>query len=303
MSELIAGRHLQPVLAALLLCLLSMLSNAELSVLDDRGNRVTLPQPADRIVALAPHIVELMYAVGSGQKLVGAVSYSDYPPSAAELPQVGTHAAFSLEAILRLQPDLVLAWYSGNSPQRVEPIRALGIPVFYTEPRRLDAIGSVLERIGRLTAAPDAAAVADDFRRQLHVLRETYSRRAPVSVFYQVWNEPLQTLNREHIISDVITLCGGYNVFADARAIAPRISVESVLRADPQVIVASGREGERPDWDNWHRWPQLQAVAQQQLKFIPADIIQRHTPRILQGATLMCEHLQQARQRYGLVSP
>ncbi|NIB39978.1 cobalamin-binding protein [Pseudomaricurvus alkylphenolicus] len=269
------------------------------SVTDDLGREVTLSAAAQRVVALAPHIVEQVYAVGSGERLVGAVNYSNYPEAAKTLPRVGTYKSFSSETILRLQPDLVLAWSSGNGRQRVAPIEALGIPVYYSEARALEDIGHSLEKIGRLTGSAGAAAARKAFEQRLQALRSRYADREPISVFYQVWNQPLQTLNGKHLISDVMKLCGGRNVFADAHSLAPKVSVEAVLRLNPQVILASGMGEERPEWlDEWRRWPALQAVAQEQLKFIPPDILQRHTPRVLDGATMMCEHLQQSRRHY-----
>ncbi len=268
-------------------------------VIDDMGNRVSLPHPARRIVALAPHIVEVAYAVGSGDRLVGAVSYSDFPEAAKALPRVGTYKAFSSEAILRLNPDLVLAWYSGNGPERVAAVQALGIPVYFSEPRKLDDIGSSLEKIGVLSGSAEAKVIRQQFDQELQRLRQTYQHRQPVSVFYQVWNQPLQTLNGDHLVSDIVRLCGGRNIFAEAQSLAPKVSVEAVLRLNPQVIVASGMGEARPEWlDDWLRWPSLRAVQQKQLKFIPPDIIQRNTPRILQGAKTLCEQLQDAREVY-----
>lgn len=287
------------VLLGLLITACQSLGAQPVEVIDDVGRKVTLAQPAQRIVALAPHIVEVVYAVGSGEKLVGAVNYSDFPESAKLLPRVGTYKAFSAEAILRLNPDLILAWHSGNGPQRIAPIEALGIPVYFSEPRTLEDIGSAMEKIGVLSGASHYRQARQEFQTTLDTLTEQYSQQQPVSVFYQVWNKPLQTLNGGHLISDVIRLCGGRNVFEDAKILAPQVSVESILRLNPQVIIASGMGEARPEWlDEWQRWPMLQAVKHQQLKFIPPDLIQRHTPRVLQGAQMMCEHLQAARQ-YG----
>lgn len=277
----------------------SAIADTRVEVEDDLGNIIRLERPAQRVVALAPHIVEVVYAVGSGDRLIGAVEYSNYPKEAQSKPRVGSYVAFSTEAVLRLQPDLVLAWYSGNGPQRVAQIQALGIPVFFTEPRKLEDIGLAMEKIGVLTGSATAQQAREQFDATLEQLTDTYASREPLSVFYQVWNNPLQTLNGEHMISDIIRRCGGRNVFAEVGTLAPQISVESVLRLNPQVIVASGMAEERPDWlDDWRRWSGLQAVKNEQLKFIPPDLIQRSTPRILQGAQMMCEHLQQAREFY-----
>jgi iron complex transport system substrate-binding protein len=279
---------------------LAATNSGAVSVVDDLGRSVTLSQPAQRIVALAPHIVEMVYAVGAGEKLVGAVSYSDYPEAAKALPQVGTYKDFSVESILRLKPDVILAWSSGNGAARPEQLESLGFPVYYSEPKSLDGIGVALEKLGHLTGSVNAQAARQRFDGTLNELRQQYSQQSPVSVFYQVWNKPLQTLNGEHLISDVMRLCGGRNIFASAATLAPQVSVESILRADPEVVIASGMGESRPEWlDEWRDWPQLTAVAQQQLYFIPPDFIQRHTPRILIGAKMMCEQLDQARKVYG----
>lgn len=270
-----------------------------IEVVDDRGYHVVLDTPAKRVIALAPHIVEIVYAVGGADAIVGAVNYSDYPEAAKHLPQVGSYKSFSVEAVLRLQPDLILAWHTGNGEARVQKLQDLGFKVYWTEPKTLGGVSRSMRNIGLLLGKVEAEQAADTFDQTLASLKTTYSHKTPVSVFYQVWNEPLQTLNGEHLISDVMSLCGGVNVFGDAPSLAPKISVESVLRANPQVIIASGMAKARPEWlDEWRNWPQLQAMQHQQLYHIPPDIIQRHTPRVLQGATIMCQQIDQARRVY-----
>ncbi|MCR8922499.1 cobalamin-binding protein [Dasania sp. GY-MA-18] len=285
----------------LVLCigLFNLVPALAIQVTDDSGQVIQLDKPASRVVALAPHIVELVYAVGAGDKLVGAVSYSDYPEAAKKVPRVGNYKNFSAEAILRLQPDLILAWHSGNGAERIKKIEELGIKVYWGEPQTLESVGESLRKVGLLLGEQDSGAAAKHFNEKLSALRQQYQHKNPVSVFYQVWNEPLQTLNGDSLLSDVISLCGGHNVFADEPALAPKLSVESVLHANPQVIIASGMGVERPEWlDVWLEWPQLQAVVNKQLYFIPPDILQRHTPRILQGAEIMCQKLELAREVY-----
>jgi len=293
-------QHSIGLVIAMFSVLCSSMSWAAVTVQDDLGRTVTLAQPAQRVIALAPHIVEMVYAVGSGDKLVGAVSYSNYPEAAKALPQVGTYKDFSSEAVLRLQPDLVLAWSSGNTERVIKQLRALGIAVYVSEPRTLESIGVALEKIGVLTGAPKATSARRSFDETLKDIRLRYAHQEPVSVFYQVWNSPLQTLNGQHMINDVIELCGGRNIFEHAPALAPKVNVEAILRADPQLIFASGMGEARPEWLNeWLQWPSLQAVKNKQLHFVPPDYIQRHTPRVLLGAAMLCDQLQQARTVYG----
>lgn len=266
---------------------------AALEVTDFAGRQVRLEQPAQRIVALAPHTVENAFAAGAGDKLVGAVSHSDYPEAARDIPRVGSYQAWSLESIIAQQPDLVLMWGSGNGLDGLPTLERLGIPVYVSEPRRLEEIPRTLRAIGLLAGTGEVAEQrANAFERELKRLRREYGREQPVSVFYEVWNKPLQTLNGEHYISDVIALCGGRNVFDDADYLAPKINVEAVLARDPQVILASGMGAARPEWlDEWQAYPHLRAVRNRALFFIHPDLLQRPTTRLLQGARTMCEQL------------
>lgn len=267
------------------LCFSCISAWAGVTVTDYTQRKVTLAAPAKRIVALAPHIVENVYAAGAGEYLVGAVNYSDYPETAKKVARVGAISAYSLEAIVALKPDLVIVWMSSRGASALSDLDSLGIPTYASDPRTLEDVAKSIRDYGVLAGTAEVAEQsARAYEQSLIALRNRYHGATPVSVLYQVWYEPLQTLNDDHIISDVIRLCGGRNSFGDAKTLAPKISIESVLARDPAVIVASGMGEARPDWlDNWRKWPTLSAVKNERLYFIPPDIIQRHTPRILQG--------------------
>jgi iron complex transport system substrate-binding protein len=270
---------------------------AAISVTDEVGQALTLAKPAKRIVALAPHIVENLYAAGAGSAIVGAVDYCDYPEEAKKIPRVGAIGAHSLEAIVALKPDLVVAWTGSGGVKIQQKLQSLGIAVYMSDPHTLTDVARSIENLGALTGHSGTAQKnAKAYLQGLQSLTEQYQSRNPVTVLYQVWYEPLQTLNDDHIISDVIRLCGGRNAFGDALTLAPTINMEAVIARNPEVIIASGMGEARPDWlDNWKAWPSLRAVQKEHLYFIPPDLIQRHTPRILQGAQLMCEQLEKAR--------
>lgn len=288
---------------ALMLALCSGLlpgtAHAQLTLTDDAGNTVTLPRPAERIVSLAPHVTEVLFAAGAGSKVVGVVAHSDYPPEALQLPQVGSHVRVNLEAVAALKPDLVVAWKSGNRDTHLERFAALGIPVYINEPRSLEAIARSLEQFGRLAGTEATAQTAAAAFRQRHAeLAARYRARPPVRLFYQIWNQPLMTINDEQVISDAIRLCGGVNVFGSLAQLAPRVNTEAVLAANPEAIIASGMADARPEWlDQWRRWPNLAASAANNLFFIPPDLIQRHTPRLLEGAARLCEQLETVRAK------
>ncbi|MDR0635326.1 MAG: helical backbone metal receptor, partial [Azoarcus sp.] len=210
-------------------------------------------------------------------------------------------ASFDLEAIAALRPDLVVAWQDGSRAGQLQRLAALGVPVYVDEPHAPEDIPRALENLGRLAGCEATAArVARDFRARLDDLRQRYATRPRVRTFYQVWDEPLQTINDRHTIGAVIRLCGGENVFGALNPLAPTVSTEAVLAANPEAIVASGMDEARPEWlDRWRRWPELAATKTDSLFFIPPDIIQRHTPRLLEGASRMCGQLEQARARRG----
>ena len=270
---------------------------AAITAVDDAGQQITLVQPAQRIVSLAPNITELVFAAGAGDRLVGVSEYSDYPEAARSIRRIGGGNGLDLEAIVALAPDLVIAWQSGNPSRPVARLQELGLTVFITEPRHLQDIPDSLRRFGRLAGTGAVAArQISEFERRYDELHRQYSGQEPVSVFYQVWDRPLMTVNGEHLISDVIRLCGGRNVFAGLSALAPQVTTEAVLAANPEVIVAGG-DGKpaAAGLAEWQRWPDLSAVAHGYLFVIPRELLVRPTPRILQGAEQLCALLDEVR--------
>lgn len=270
---------------------------AEISVVDDQGNLVVLPAPAQRIISLAPNLTEVLFYVGAGEQIVGADEYSNYPEQAKNIIRVNNHAAANYELILSLKPDLVVAWESGNGEQIIGRIKELGLPLFVLETRKMAAIPNLFTRLGRLTGHDEIAARrAQAFSQRLNGLREAYGSQTTVRAFYQIWNDPLITLNGEHLISDVIELCGGVNVFSEAIPLVPYVNIEAIMAADPQVIIASGSSEKNEQWrDSWSSWQGISAVTNGNIYLIPPDLMQRHSNRILEGAEYMCDFLQRAR--------
>ncbi|MGB5259820.1 MAG: cobalamin-binding protein [Gammaproteobacteria bacterium] len=264
---------------------------------DDAGRTVILDAPARRIVSLAPNLTELLFAAGAGDAVVGVSGFSDFPPAARSIERIGTATGLDLERIVALQPDLVVAWRSGNPADQVERLRGLGLTVFVSEPRTLEDIGTTLPRLGVLAATSEQAQSAmHAYRQRLAALRRHHAGKSPVNVFYQVWDRPLMTVNGEHIISDVMRLCGGRNVFADLTQLAPQVGIESVLQRNPQVIItAVASDGHAEVLDDWQRWSGVSAVRNGHLYTIPGDLLVRHTPRILDGAEQLCVMLDQVR--------
>lgn len=283
----------------LLLSITPLFCLGQIVVKDDQGNSVVLDKPAGRIVSLAPSITELLYAAGAGDKVVGVVDYSDYPEAARKIARVGGSQALDIERIASLHPDLVVAWKSGNSSGQIAQLKKIGTPIYYAEPRRLSDIPVDIERLGVLAGSSVAAMrSAAQFNQKMSLLRSHYSGKALVSVFYEIWPAPLMTVNNDHIISDVLHLCGAKNVFGNLPVLTPTLSLEAVLEANPEAVIASGMGNARPAWlDVWRAWGGLAASKLNALYFIPADLINRQSPRILLGAEILCKQIDEVRNK------
>ncbi len=285
-------------LIALLFCATGAVAQAApVAVTDDAGHLVTLAGPARRIVSLAPHVTELLFAAGAGARLVGVSDYSDFPAAAKAIGSVGGAAALDIERIVQLKPDLVVAWGSGNSASQLARLRGLGMAVFDSEPRTFAAIASSLERLATLAGSETIGhAAADNFRSRLQTLANTYQQRAPVRVFYQIWREPLMTLNGKSMVTAAIRLCGGSNIFAQLPQLAPVVGTEAVLEANPEVILTGG-DDEALALAGWRRFASMLAVQRNNLFVINADWLARSGPRLLDGTELLCRQLDSARRK------
>jgi iron complex transport system substrate-binding protein len=265
---------------------------------DDRGVDVSIPPAPARIVALSPHLAEIVYAAGAGGQLAAAVRYSDFPEAAARLARVGDATRLDIERIFALQPDLILGWKSGNPAHDLRRLETLKLPLFVTEAQRLTDIPRLIRMVGAIAGTqPEANSAADALERELESLRSRYGTRPRIRVFYEIWHRPLLTVNGRHIISDVIDLCGGTNVFGGAPLLTPSVSMESVLAARPDVVLG-GSSAMRPEdlAAQWRAAP-ISALRGLPALYVPADLIQRQTPRIVEGARIVCGHLDAVRNR------
>jgi len=276
---------------------LSLPQDSTIKVTDDDGIEHRFDQPVMRIVSLMPHATELLFEVGAGDQVVGAVKYSDYPEAAKSIPRVGGYSALNIEAIVALEPDLLIAWPEGNRNRELERLKALGLPILVSDPREFKDIANALAVYGKITGKDKEARVAlDGFNKKLKYLRDTYSKQKEVSVFYQVWNSPLMTQNGNTFISRAIELCGGNNIFSELPMTNPQVSIESILVQNPQVIVASGMGQARPEWlDDWRQYTTLQAVQKNHLFHILPELFQRPTSRFLIGTEQLCQAMEQSR--------
>jgi iron complex transport system substrate-binding protein len=274
------------------------LAHGEVSVRDDAGKQVTLARPAQRIVSLAPHATEMLFAAGAGAAVVGAVARSDWPAEARAIPRIGDANALDLERIVALAPDLVVAW-PYTVPAHLAVLRKRNVQVFVSDPRTIAGIAGGIERLAMLAGTSAAARPAvEAFRARYELLLARHRSAAPLRVFYEVWNEPLYTIGGRHLISEAIGLCGGENVFAALTLPAPSVTVEAVIAARPDVIVGGDDDGLRPPWlDAWRRWPTLPAVRDGNLIAADGNLLHRPGPRFIEGVATLCAEFEQARSR------
>ena len=290
-TKLLAG------LAGLATAGLAAQAQAAITVRDDAGLTVTVAKPALRVVSMAPSVTELLFAAGGGNKIVGAVNYSDYPEAAKRIPRIGSNREIDMELLISLKPDLIVAWRHNSSERQIEMVRRLGVPVFQSDPQTLDGIPDAVLRLGQLLGT-DAAArtTATQLREQLAGLRAKYANRSTVRTFYQVWDKPLYTLSGKHILTDAMKLCGGENIFDKLTVTAPIVSIESVLQANPEAIIATA-EKNYGGVELWKPYGTLAAVRSNNLFTLDGHLLNRAGPRMVQGTAAMCEVLEQARQR------
>jgi iron complex transport system substrate-binding protein len=284
---------LTAALAAQLLVPIS--GHSAITVRDDDGAEVTVAKPAQRVISLAPHITELLFAAGGGSQVVGVVSYSDFPEEAKKIPQIGSNRELDLERIIALKPDLIVVWRHGSPDRQIEMVRKLGVPIFHSEPQHLEDIADNVAKLGQLMGT-DAIAkpTAARLRTQLTDLRTRYAHRSVVRSFYQVWDHPLYTLNGKQIVSDALRLCGGENVFAALAVTAPVVSVEAVLQENPEAIFGTA-EKNYGGVNLWKEYGMLTAVRNGNLFTVDGQLMNRAGPRMIAGAAQLCEKLELAR--------
>lgn len=272
--------------------------SADISLSQANGDMLVLQSPAKRIITLAPNLAELVFAAGAGDHLKAVVQYSDFPPQVQQIPQVGDAFRIDIERIMALEPDLVVAWKTGNPQTALQKLEQLGIKVWQIE---IDEPAEIADAVEAIALAAGTGAhgkiVAQKLRDRLKTLVLENAGKAPLDYFFQIASNPLYTVNGQHIISRSMEVCGGRNIFSALPSLAPQVSRESVILADPQVMIAPQIQGESPALANWNEWPGLQAVSNKTLLYLPADDISRAGPRLLDSIELACSLLDEVRRK------
>lgn len=266
-------------------------------VRDDQGRTISLAAPARRAVTLAPHATELVYAAGAGDHVIATIRGSDYPPAARQLPVIGDGTQPDPERVAAVRPDLLIAWQPGAAAPLARVMDKLGVPVFYSDPLTLAAIPDAVERMGALFGTEaQARPAAQALRARLEALAARYAGRRPVRVFVQAGLDPIYTLNDSSIVSDALRVCGGVNVFGQAPVVAPQVSLESVLAARPEAVLAGISRSEDAA-RNLAAWQALGLPAARlgHVYGVDADALYRPGPRLIDAAEAICADLDRLR--------
>ena len=278
----------------LILCvLISSLWGAQakaslLQVTDEVGRKIAFPFPPKRIISLAPHVTETLFAVGIDEQLVGVSVHCNYPERAKTKTHVGTYIKIDLEKIVSLShPDLVIATAVGNTRQMIERLDKVGIPAYVVFPKNLEGILETILHIGTVVdREKEAAELVQAMKRRMETVAASIRGLPRPTVFIQIGNTPLVTAGKGSFADDLIRLAGGRNIMGDRNEMYPRVSMEAVVKKAPEVIlITSMNPGEdyRDVVGGWARWMTVPAVKNSRVHVINSDLVDRPSPRIISG--------------------
>jgi iron complex transport system substrate-binding protein len=260
-------------------------------VVDDTGQRVTLPKPPSRIISLAPSATEMLFAAGAGDRVIATVQFSDEPPAAKRIPRIGDVTAVDMERLVALRPDLVVVWPGGGNLAQIEKIAQLGIPLYRQQVNRLADLPASVRRLGALAADPSMAErAARALEDQLQHLAHEYGGGKHPTVLLEVWNRPVYTVGGTQLMSDALALCGARNVFGDLQGLSAVVDTEAVIARNPDIIVAAAPPSEGTSWlAEWQRFGSLNAVRNGRLLAFEDQRLSRLGPSVLAATAGLCK--------------
>ncbi len=258
-----------------------------LTLKDEVGREVTFPFPPKRIVSLAPNITEILFRLGLDEEVVGVSIHCNYPEKAKSRMRVGSYISIDLERVISLKPDLIMATGAGNPREMVERLERLGFPAFVIFPKRFDEVLRSIRRLGQVVAKEkEALSIIDSMQKRKERVIERIKNSPPPKVFLQIGEAPIVTVGRGSFGDDLIRLAGGENVAGNDREMYPRLGMEEILKRSPEVILISSMNPQG-DYERvlreWERWKMIPAIKQGRIHLIDSDLIDRPSPRIIDG--------------------
>lgn len=267
---------------------------AAVQVTDGTGRTLTLPALPRRIVSLVPGVTEMLYALGAEDRLVGRTDFCDYPPAARSKPSVGGTVSPSLEVLVSLKPDLVVATSAGNSDETRRQLERLRVPLYLVDPHGLADVFHTMTRLGALTARERRAAeLVAGLERRVRAVAVRVAARPRPRVLYVVWPEPLIVPGRGAAVTELIELAGGESVSADGPEGYPRYSVEAAVARGPEVIILARHGAGTAPYarEQWERFAELPAIRAGRLHAVDGDLFHRFGPRVVDALEILARLL------------
>lgn len=290
------GKILISCLVWLLIQNVPELCASSIVAVDDLERQVRLEKAPERIVSLSPHLTEMLFALGQGKKVVGTVRFSDYPEQALDIPRVGDAFSINIEALVALKPDLVVIWADGGGLERIDQIEKTGIAVYVLRTRTIEAVVDNLNDLSQILRLQERPLIIDQIKQQITGLKNEYSNKKKLKAFFQIWHEPLWTVGKNNIVTQVLEICSAPNVFSDLSAAASEVSIEEIVKREPELILISSKDDIKKIWKFWNNWQGISAVSENRVIQVAVDELQRPSPRIIKAAGALCRQIDKYRQ-------
>jgi len=280
------------IFLAIIFLLLPLISHAAV-YFDSLGRKIELSDAPKRIISLAPSITEILYFIGLGDRLVGVTMFSYYPEEAKKKPKVGPYSEINIERVISLNPDLVIGTADGNNRGDVEMLEEAGIPVYIVNPRNIDQVLHSIEKIGEVCGVNiRTKRLASNLKQRVMVIKEKLKMAERPLVLLVINMKPIISVGRGTMHNDLIKLSGGRNMIESQTIPYPKINMEEIIKKRPDVIIISSME-RGGEFDKakraWIRWSTLPAVQKGDVYLIDSDLIDRASPRIIQGLEEMAK--------------
>lgn len=250
------------------------------------------------IIALSPHIVEMLFDIGAGEQIIGTTAFADYPKQAKEIPLIGNYLRLQIEKVITLQPDIIIAWKSGNPSDDLARLKQLGFNVVYSQPDTFEDIAKEMREFGSLTGhQKQAEQQAKQLLNELELIKKQNQNKAPITVFYELWSRPLTTIAKGSWPQQFLNICRAKNPFEQADSPYPQINIEKILLTPIQIIIqpVSFNQKDKESF-NWQDWPIIPAVKNKQIIQPDADAMHRMTMRSLEELKNLCTNIDKSRQ-------
>lgn len=254
---------------------------------DEVGREVTLPFPPKKIVSLAPNITEILFGLGLDKEIVGVSTHCNFPEKAKSKVRVGSYIRLDFEKIASLNPDVIIATGAGNTRDMVDRLEKLGYQTYVVYPRNFRDILQSIAHIGQVVnREEEARVIIEGMRGRCERVVELTKGLPRPKVFIQIGDVPIVTVGKGSFADDLIRLAGGENVAGKEKEVYPRLGMEEILKRSPEVIVISSMSptgNYQKVLQEWTRWKTIPAVKNGRIHLIDSDLLDRPSPRIVDG--------------------